>query len=578
MVPNPQSPGTFDPGITPTVSICAVVDSDCGTAAADTIAVFTTTTGPGSELVRADPVGQTYIVNWHTDAFALDTLRTYRISVSVLGSRIGYADVDVVSSGKDVKNVATGEFVPLVDGRTLPIKFRAEVGMVTSVAITPATDSLSAGGQAQLTATVRDAHGAVISGRAVTWQSSNPSVASVSASGQVTALALGVATITATADSVPGTAQIVVRGVSYSTISAAGPMTCGTTTAHETYCWGGNTAGLLGIGTSDNTPHPVPLLVTGGHAFTTVSNANAHTCAIDTSAAAYCWGYGSDTRLGTGLDQGSDTPVAVAGGHSFAQVDVGYNHACAIATDQQAYCWGYGMLGDLGVSSNPAARGNAAVPTLVVGGLHFAQIAAGDNFTCAITTGHATYCWGLDNYGQLGGPAPTSYNCDPYACALDPQQIVGAPEFLQVTAGETHACGLTANGQVYCWGSNSLGQLGDGTTTDRGVPTVVPGLSGVIQIDAGSFSTCAVTSSGAIYCWGLNQYGQLGNGSNANSATPVQIVTSSVKFRHVSDGTSHACAIATTGALYCWGYNADGELGDGSVVNRSTPVLVQNPQ
>lgn len=578
MVPNANPAGAFDPGVSPIVMICGLTGTTCGSASSDTVAVYSTTTGPGSETVRVDSVGQDYIVNWHTDQFVLDTARTYRISVLVGTGTVGFADVDVVETGKELKNVATGEYIGLVDGSTLPIRFRIDVGMVASVTVVPSPDTLAVGSQTVLLATALDAHGDTISGRPVSWQSSDTSIVSVDNTGRTTGVALGTATVSATIDAMVGTARLVVRGTSYASIEAAGTYTCGTTTDLKTYCWGANGAGMLGIGVSDNLTHPSPLLVVGDHEFTTVSNDNAHSCSLDTQGRAYCWGFGSDTRLGTGIDESSPTPLAVAGGLTFAQIDVGYNHACAVATDQQAYCWGNGALGEIGNQDNPAARGNASVPTLVMGGLRFTQVAAGNNFSCGLTTNALTFCWGLDTIGQLGAPAPTSYNCDPFACSLAPQQIEGAPAFVQITAGGAHACGVTADGVAYCWGSNSNGQLGDGSLVNHTAPAPVVGVTNVVQVSAGFLHTCALTASGSIYCWGFNASGQLGNGNTSDSSLPVQVSASGVTFRTVSAGPTHSCAISSTRAAYCWGFNNDGELGNGMLISSSTPVAVADPQ
>lgn len=578
MVPNPNPTGVFDAGVSPVVVICGITGSACGGASSDTIAVYTTTAGPGSETIRVDSVGQSYIVNWQTDQFALDTSRTYRISVVVGTATVGFADVDVVNTGKELKDVETGEYIGLVDGRTLPIRFRIDVGMVASVTVLPSPDTLAVGSEVALVATAVDAHGNTITGHSVTWQSSDTSIATVDNTGRVTGVALGTASVSATIDAVTGAARILVRGTSYASIEAAGTYTCGTTTDFKTYCWGANGAGMLGIGVDDNATHPAPLLVVGNHEFTTVSNDNAHSCALDVNGKAYCWGFGSDTRLGTGIDESSPTPLAVAGGLTFAQIDVGYNHACAVGADAQAYCWGNGALGEIGNQDNPAARGNASVPTLVMGGLRFSQVAAGNNFTCGLTTDALTYCWGLDTIGQLGAPAPMTYNCDPFACSLAPQEIVGAPSFVQISAGGAHACGLTADGVAYCWGSNSNGQLGDGSLTGHTAPAPVTGLSDVVQISAGFLHTCALTKAGVIYCWGFNGSGQLGDGNTADTSLPVQLAGSGVVFRTVSAGFTHSCAISTAGAAYCWGFNNDGELGNGTLIGSSTPVSVADPQ
>lgn len=362
-------------------------------------------------------------------------------------------------------------------------------------------------------------------------------------------------------------------------IDAAGGFTCATTVQNEAYCWGSNgNVGTLGLGITNNSNYPTPMKVSGGYSFTTVSTDAGHTCGLTPAGAAYCWGYGSDTRLGTGIDAGSNLPVAVAGGHVFVQIDVGDNHACAVDNQQRAYCWGYGMLGNLANTANPGSRGNSSVPTLVLGGLQFLRVAAGGNFSCGIATDQTAYCWGLNTVGQLGAPSPTTYNCDPYACSLTPTAVSGGLQFQAITAGTQHVCAVTLSGAVHCWGGNGDGQLGDGTNTNRPAPVQVGGVNGATQVDAGAGHTCARTGTGQIYCWGANAFGQLGRGTQIGSPTAGLVSASGLSFSRVTAGGSHSCAITTVGSAYCWGANASGQLGLGSVTApRLVPTLVANP-
>ncbi len=205
MVAAPTFSGTFDAALSPRVEICEVVAGSCSTV----IAQYTTTSGSGSETVRLNAAQQNYAVNWHTNDFNLDPAKHYRISVFVGSFRLGFADVDVVGTGKELKNVDSNQYIALVDGRTLPIKFRIETGVVAAVVVTPATATISAGQTQQFTATLTDLHGNTITGP-VSWTTSNAAVATIDGSGLATGVAPGTVTVTATSGGASGTATLVV--------------------------------------------------------------------------------------------------------------------------------------------------------------------------------------------------------------------------------------------------------------------------------------------------------------------------------------------------------------------------------
>lgn len=204
MVSNPAYSGTFDGGLQPRVEICELAAGACVT----TIAQYTTTSGTGGQTVQVGT--SSYQVNWHTNQFNLDPAKHYRISVYVGTFQLGFADVDVVSSGKELKNVDTEEYIPLQDDRTLPIKFRIETGIAGQVIVTPDSASIAVGGTQQFTATVLDLHGNPIPGAIPTWSSSAPAVATVDASGLATGVSPGQATITATYQAASGSATLTV--------------------------------------------------------------------------------------------------------------------------------------------------------------------------------------------------------------------------------------------------------------------------------------------------------------------------------------------------------------------------------
>ncbi|HYR07306.1 MAG TPA: Ig-like domain-containing protein [Longimicrobium sp.] len=203
MVPAPSYLGTFDGSLQPRVEICELVGTTCGTV----IAQYTTTSGTGGQTVQVGT--SSYQVNWHTNQFNLDPAKHYRISVYVGTFQLGFADVDVVSSGKELKNVDTQEYIPLQDDRTLPIKFRIETGIAAQVIVAPDSAAIAVGGTQQFTATVLDLHGNPLA-CAVTWSSDNTAVATVDASGLATGVAPGSATITATCQAASGNATLTV--------------------------------------------------------------------------------------------------------------------------------------------------------------------------------------------------------------------------------------------------------------------------------------------------------------------------------------------------------------------------------
>jgi alpha-tubulin suppressor-like RCC1 family protein len=196
-------------------------------------------------------------------------------------------------------------------------------------------------------------------------------------------------------------------------------------------------------------------------------------------------------------------------------------------------------------------------------------LAAGSSHTCALTEAGGLHCWGDNAHGQLGDGTSEDRSTPVRVSGLERGVIA-------LTAGGWHTCALTEDGGVHCWGWNGRGQLGDGTTEDRSTPVTVSGLqSGVTAITAGGSYTCALTDAGAVRCWGNNEDGQLGDGTTENRTTPVRVSGLDSDIIALAAGESHTCALAEDGGVHCWGWNWDGQLGDGTAGSHSAvPVQV----
>lgn len=359
---------------------------------------------------------------------------------------------------------------------------------------------------------------------------------------------------------------VTVQGLSNArAIAAGGYHTCALTANNDVRCWGANNLGQIGDRTTDD--RTVPVVVQD------VSNARAigaglyHTCAVAQRGEIRCWGLNDTGQLGNGEAAKALDPVNVSGLTSAARaLAAGSEHTCALAADGGMRCWGANLFGQLGDGSQQ----NRATPVAVSGLSGRARaIVAGDNHTCALMEGGDVLCWGQNQSGQLGNNSTDS--------ARTPERVLNLSRDVQsLAAGGQHTCALTAAGGVLCWGSNRYGQLGDGTTTDRLVPSSVPGLTGSVRaVAAGASHTCALVTNG-VRCWGSNIFAQLGNGhTDGFSPTPVDVIGLGADVQALSAGDGYTCALLRGGSLRCWGLNEFGQLGDGTLLMRLAPVQVR---
>jgi len=230
-------------------------------------------------------------------------------------------------------------------------------------------------------------------------------------------------------------------------------------------------------------------------------------------------------------------------------------HTCGATANGRAFCWGWNQYGQVGDGS----RRDRPLPVLVHGSQPLTALTAGGGHTCARAAGRPQ-CWGLNLSGQLGDGSG--------ADQLVPVPVAGAVTLGSVAAGGAYTCVATADSLGQCWGWNQYGQLGDGTRDDRALPTAVAGGLRVLVVAAAAQHSCALATDSTAYCWGRNVFGQLGNGSTNDTTRPVA-VSGGLKFTAITVGFYHSCALTAAGDAYCWGDNAYGQLGDTTAASGS---------
>ena len=388
-------------------------------------------------------------------------------------------------------------------------------------------------------------------------------------------------------------------------ISAGENHTCQVNEDGTVRCWGFNGSGQLGNGISTIEPTPVPVLVSGLFNAVAIAVGNSHTCALLSDGTARCWGGNSFGQVGDGTSGVARlTPVAVSGLTNAVAISTGYDHTCALLSTGRVRCWGLNDKGRLGDGTNV----NRFTPVPVSGITNAVAITGGGLHTCALLSTGTARCWGFNGPGELGDGTTTD--------RFSPVAVSGLSNAVAITAGTAHTCAVLADGTARCWGENLFGALGDGTTVERHTPVVVNGLSNAVAIGGGDLHTCALVADGttrcwgngfgdptvavgslniavaittgayhacallaegSAVCWGRNNVGQLGTGNTRPSPLPTVVVGGGGSFtaRDVAAGRNHTCAVRANGTVSCWGSNDSGQIGDGtSGINRLSPVAV----
>jgi alpha-tubulin suppressor-like RCC1 family protein len=505
-----------------------------------------------------------------------------------------------------------------------------------SLTITPGADTIfvadtiSAANALPLSVSASSLGHPVTTPGGIEWTSSDPSIASVSSTGSVVAKGIGSATITARINNATASANIaVVNRVAQLTVSATsfanlagdtvqftasaldpkGTLVPGTAysfasadptiatvtspaprtarviflksgVANVTVRAGGQTASVSGsIQPREFISTPIATAPAGSLILSAGEDA---TCGILPLGRGYCFGragllgVAKDTVCFNDIRPSTEgctlIPLRIAGQLNFVNISVGDSVACGATADNKAYCWGSQKYGQLG--NGVASGGSSNAPALVVGAasrtaVSLSRVSAGGNHACGLSPSGAAFCWGEDSLFQLG-------NGDQFALnSTTPIPVAGGNVFSSISAGFNHTCALTAAGVAMCWGDNSSGQLGAGLD-DFAADTPSP-ISNVkfASISSGSYHSCGITAGGDAYCWGDNSSGQLGGGDAAPFSSNVPIaVVGGLHFKSISAGRFSTCGITTGGAAFCWGDNSYLQLGSASVFSSTSPTAV----
>jgi len=327
--------------------------------------------------------------------------------------------------------------------------------------------------------------------------------------------------------------------------------------------WGYNAAGQLGDNTY--TEHSTPIAVCGNRTFCHISASYQHTIAIDYQGKAWGWGGNIYGQLGDNTISDHSTPIAVCGNKTFCQITTGYLHVMTIDYRGKVWGWGangYGQLGDNTTTDR-------WTPVAVCGNKTFCHISTGFGHVLGIDNYGKIWAWGMNDYGNLGDNTTTS--------RLTPVSIYNSyninKTFCHISAGILHSMAIDSHGQVWAWGECNYGELGINSTIYKLTPVSIHGTKKTFcRISASNFTTIAVDMYDQIWGWGHNDYGQLGDNATDSRLTPVLVYQH--KYATLNTDQYHSMVITKEGQVWAWGYNSLGQLGDNSVTDRHTPVSI----
>jgi len=335
----------------------------------------------------------------------------------------------------------------------------------------------------------------------------------------------------------------------------------GLDTLGKVWSWGYGADGRLGTGNTANVLVPDTISIISN--VVEISSGHGHTLALKNDSSVWAWGKNNSGQLGDGTNTSRLTASQISGLSGITSIQAGHDHSLAIRKDGLVFAWGANGSGQLGDSSVVSRN----IPTQVKHITKAIQVAAGRYQSAALLDNGTVMAWGTDQYGQLGN-ASTSSNSNL------PVHVNGLVHIVSVVSGDQSFAALRDDGTVWCWGYNNYGQLGDGSTTSRDIPVQVSGLTDVIAIAGGLAHTLAIKRDGTVWAWGYNAYGQLGDSSYTNRLFPVKVKSITSIISITGKGSNNTWAMQSDGSVWAFGSSNVGQLGDGSFSDRNLPVLL----
>jgi len=454
---------------------------------------------------------------------------------------------------------------------------------VPTLRIIPESAAIGIGERLDVAVEALDADGRSVAEPAITWTFVDIGLDGFlegHRGGVVRGRGIGVTRLAATwAGMAVDTLEVLVRGTDarLTTVGAGNSLSCGLDAAGAAYCWGAHYLGLDPDGRSTSLGFTfAPAALAGGRVLASMVVGHWHACGLDPAGTAFCWYDDHSGQLGraqASFPFGSTEPTPVAGGHRFRELMAGGWHTCGVTFDEEAWCWGANQYGQLGVGDQTMRR----EPTRVAGGVRFRSLFGQGYHTCGLTAQGLAYCWGFNGYGQLGRDDGGTCNdplYGPVPCGFAPAPVTTELIFITLAVGGSFTCGLTAEGTAWCWGAGTRGQLGDGVTGGTVRPVRVTAPAPFTSIDAGHGNACALTQGGQAWCWGQNDWATNGVEPTASEGcvenntiylcNPLPVpVSGGHTFGALSAGAYHTCGMATSGRALCWGETSSGELGRG---------------
>jgi alpha-tubulin suppressor-like RCC1 family protein len=345
-----------------------------------------------------------------------------------------------------------------------------------------------------------------------------------------------------------------------------GSHACALISNHTVECWGNDYYGQLGGGGKRG--NSAPVRAEGIRNAVQVSAGARHSCALLSSGRIDCWGYGKTGQLGNGTERTSRLPSRVKHITHALEVSAGGDQTCAVVSGGAVKCWGGNGNGELGIGKKNLLESPVPLKVKLPG--KAVSVSAGTRSTCALLDTGAVYCWGANDFDQLG----TGETFDELAKSYSPLRVANLDGATAVSVGAMNACALTSGG-VECWGDNSLGLVTEDMGGSSPTPVAVQGLANVASVYAGPGLTCAVLSGGRVSCWGINSGGQLGVSPVIKDRSVPLLLPKIEHAVRVAGTTDHACALISDGTVECWGANNAGQLGNGKKTMSLAPVKVK---